>query len=799
MEKEMKTLTVMKCIQLWIAFLFIAFGYIGSIFALDTSLLFYLWFLLTAGYVAFVFLRSPVSFLRKNREVVLIMAILLLGIAVNIKYSSIYSIIRWMEVFILMFAAVIYTGRENLKAVRGTQLRIFRSITVLTFAITLGTIILSVFGPYFADHGMTSFFAADTEQIMQWNTDLKQMTMSGLYLNGNQTGLNAYCSAMLSFYLIGRKHNGFRWFDALNIIIQIIAVILSGCRSILVASIATFAIFVLNSGNRKARKLLLVFIFAAVVALVGATMTKMKYYSSPEDGLAMLLDRLSGNRYELWKESMFVFSKNKLFGVGLENLQSAAGTLIEGRSLIVYRDYTNAHNILVNLLAFTGLSGILVYSFFVRDCWHGLKRENKILLSFCVGMVVADCFDIFMIFTDKLPSLLFPMIAGYAMQKNLRGNKPFYFYSNLVEEDVYKELYQKEERPGQQAQKFNRLIAEGFQLNHRKITCCTSVLASEEIVDYRIRNLKNHGMYHYSVSFNLPVIKNLWNMAGAFFYTLYAEYGACVVDVLSIDNAVGALAAAKLRGMPTTGIITDLPEHFSGDETYAKIFYKIVSWCDSYVFLTEYMDEKLNPKHKPWIVMEGLCDATVKPERISEREKSIIFAGEIDEQNGVLTLAEAFNAWGDHGYDLYYYGSGEAMDLLRKTVESNPRVHIMGLVMNRELLKIMEKASLLVNPRPIHQDFVKYSFPSKVMEYMNTGTYHASSELACIPEEYFRYIGSLGDGSSQDILKFLKKFEQMTPEYMEQKASEAQNFVLTYKNNRIQTERIAEMLDSMYE
>jgi hypothetical protein len=85
------------------------------------------------------------------------------------------------------------------------------------------------------------------------------------------------------------------------------------------------------------------------------------------------------------------------------------------------------------------------------------------------------------------------------------------------------------------------------------------------------------------------------------------------------------------------------------------------------------------------------------------------------------------------------------------------------------------------------------------MEYMNTGTYHASSHLACIPDEYFEYIGDMGDGSTEDILKFLKEFEHMTPEYLNEQGRRAQEFVLKHKNNAVQAARIAELLDGMYE
>ncbi len=82
---------------------------------------------------------------------------------------------------------------------------------------------------------------------------------------------------------------------------------------------------------------------------------------------------------------------------------------------------------------------------------------------------------------------------------------------------------------------------------------------------------------------------------------------------------------------------------------------------------------------------------------------------------------------------------------------------------------------------------------------MNTGTYHASSHLVCIPEEYFCYIGDMGDGSVEDILRFFRAFEAMPAAAQEEMAEKAQQFVLKNKNNKVQAARIAALLDGMYE
>ncbi|MCR5449559.1 MAG: O-antigen ligase family protein [Solobacterium sp.] len=789
--------TSLKKIQLFTAFFCVCLGFFTDFIPFSTAFVFYVSFFAAAFYIAFAFFRSPKKMISQNRTNLLLLVTLFIGILANPEYSDVYSIVMLMELVMYLFASMCYTGRENMEEIGKWINMLFRVITVILFVLTSFTLLNGLFGTHYAGLLPRFLQVYPAEQYEQWHYELLHFCTGGLYHNGNQLALNAYISGMLSMYFLREKKSGLL-FDKVNLVIQLAGIAVSSCRSILIAVVFTAAYLVYHSGIKNGKKIMKAILLVSFLIMAVMTRNKLHYYFV-EDGLGELIQKLTGNRFLIWEECFSLFKHKPVFGVGLNNIQKAAVDLIGKKSVMRYRNYNNAHNIVINILSMTGLTGAVMFTFAGRDILHGLKRCGKYLVIMSAGLLFGDCLDIFVLFTNKLPSFLLPAIAGLGIRKMLAEPKHICFFTNAVEEDTYRKIFTKSVRPGQQSQKFNRLIAEGFKLNGNKVTCCTAVPVSAAIADYLIKKIKDHDIYHYSLSINIPGIKNIWNALAAFFYVMFAENAAVAVDTLSIDNAAGALLASKLRGFRSTGIVTDLPEHFSGDQTFSKIVYWIIRRCDSYVFLTKYMDERLNPKHKPWIVMEGLCDAQTVPEQAGERTRSMIFAGEIDPENGVLNLADAFLAWGYHGYDLYFYGNGKAMDTLKEKTKDDPHVHIMGLILNRELVEIMKNASLLLNPRPVHQDFVKYSFPSKVMEYMHTGTYHASTRLACIPDEYFNYIGDLGDGSPEDILKFLKAFENMPAGEMEEKGRQAQSFVLAEKNNRKQAGRIAELLEGLYE
>jgi len=89
---------------------------------------------------------------------------------------------------------------------------------------------------------------------------------------------------------------------------------------------------------------------------------------------------------------------------------------------------------------------------------------------------------------------------------------------------------------------------------------------------------------------------------------------------------------------------------------------------------------------------------------------------------------------------------------------------------------------------------VKYSFPSKTMEYMASGTPVLTTVLPGMPKEYHPYVFLLEDETADGIADMLTKVLAHSDEELFQKGNEARTFVLEQKNNVIQARKILEML-----
>ena len=145
---------------------------------------------------------------------------------------------------------------------------------------------------------------------------------------------------------------------------------------------------------------------------------------------------------------------------------------------------------------------------------------------------------------------------------------------------------------------------------------------------------------------------------------------------------------------------------------------------------------------------------------------------------------------------LHIYGPGDYVEQLKSVAREDDRVVYGGMLMNTEIVEKEQQATLLVNPRPTHEEFVKYSFPSKTMEYMASGTPVLTTVLPGMPLEYHPYVFLLEDETPGGIAAKLQEVLELSDETLFQKGCEARRFVLEEKNNIIQAKKILDMLRS---
>ena len=384
-----------------------------------------------------------------------------------------------------------------------------------------------------------------------------------------------------------------------------------------------------------------------------------------------------------------------------------------------------------------------------------------------------------------------------------------YGYSNCTDQLYEKIVAENHVSVLQPDQKYHGLMIKGFARNGAKVRCYSGLPINRAVtkrlfIHYQDEEEENVH-YHYYNTLNLPVFRQLMIFLSAFFSMLGVRkekdtYAIC--DCLNIANAYGLLFGAHLRKIPVTLIVTDLPDMMGTKTGVKKINNRLFKKADGFIFLTEAMNERLNHLHRPYIVMEGHVDADSTAPTEDERyetetgKKVIIYAGSLRKLYGIQNLVEGFLKTDIDQAELWIYGDGDYADELRQHAATDNRIKYMGVRGNPEIVREEQRAALLVNPRPAGPEYTRYSFPSKNMEYMVSGTPVLTTRLPGMPESYYPYIYLLDDETAEGIKNKLEEIFAESPEARYARGADAREYVLKEKTNVTQTGKIMKFLET---
>ena len=263
----------------------------------------------------------------------------------------------------------------------------------------------------------------------------------------------------------------------------------------------------------------------------------------------------------------------------------------------------------------------------------------------------------------------------------------------------------------------------------------------------------------------------------------------------------------RLFKTKTCCMVTDLPEYLykMGKQSavqsiltnhYSKKMVRCQSKYDLYVYLTEHMADRMGTKSSPSIIMEGFSDASIFDSIDSckkNKRKTLMYAGRLSEDFNIRTLLDAFlQIEGD--YELWLFGSGDMVDYINECAAKDNRITYFGKVDRKTLLEHQKAAHLLVSVKSSEEDHANYAFPSKILEYMVSGTAVASTTVGGIPKEYFDYIYPIKGNDVEAIRDALKEILETEASVLQQQGEKAREYATTEKNYSKQAKRIVDFL-----
>lgn len=405
----------------------------------------------------------------------------------------------------------------------------------------------------------------------------------------------------------------------------------------------------------------------------------------------------------------------------------------------------------------------------------------------------------------------------------MKQSKKLLYISPLCSENLINDIFNNSSiKPGLAVQKFHRLIVEGLSMHKEScyITTLSVIPVNTASHKKRFWNLSpeiiKNVRYNYVPMINLAIIKNiivfLYTFFKISFWNLFTDKSEKLIicDVLNLSQSAAALLACKITNKNIIAIITDLPNMLVANSSglkskknnlYKRLNSKLLSKFSGYILLTEQMNKVVNLYHKPFIIMEGLVDISMKTTHNTLETKSskriLLYAGGIYERYGIKKLIKAFMLLEADDLLLQIYGSGEMAENMPYYCNLDHRIKYFGIVPNDAVVKEQLSATLLINPRPTSEEFTKYSFPSKNMEYMASGTPLVTTLLPGMPKEYLKYVYLFEDESVEGMYETLNFILSKQKEELHYFGSKAKDFVLNNKSNFIQSLRLINFFETI--
>jgi glycosyltransferase involved in cell wall biosynthesis len=364
-------------------------------------------------------------------------------------------------------------------------------------------------------------------------------------------------------------------------------------------------------------------------------------------------------------------------------------------------------------------------------------------------------------------------------------------------------------KPSIAPQKFHYLLASGLAKFCQSIKSIsfTPVRLKSDVIKKVKNEYENQISFEYAPFASCSII----NSITIFMFTLFKiliysiKKGNCrvvvICDTLNLSQSAATVFASFILKIKIVALATDLPinQEISSFKMkhlptlfYSKILFFLFKKYHAYILLTEHMKKFIHDK--PFIVMEGLVQLSTNNNIFKKikgnKKRIIIYAGGLYKVYGIEILIHAFLNLKFEDIELHFYGTGDMIDKIKTYMNNDNRIQYMGVISNDKISEIFNEAYLLVNPRFSNAEYTLYSFPSKNIEFMTSGTPLVTTRLKGIPNEYFNYCFVFESETVEGISKTLNTLLLKEPVELLNFGIKAKQFVLQNKNNIIQAERI---------
>ncbi|MEG1142166.1 MAG: glycosyltransferase [Clostridia bacterium] len=309
---------------------------------------------------------------------------------------------------------------------------------------------------------------------------------------------------------------------------------------------------------------------------------------------------------------------------------------------------------------------------------------------------------------------------------------------------------------------------------------------------------------------NLPIIKQFIREKNTYHFLKKEIINKQPIVIFTYDLYLPYLKALnKLNknfdNLTICPVVTDLPNQygFKKKEGLIKSYFRkrmgikqlrLIKGFDKYILISKYMKDVLDVEKKDTLVIEGIASKFNASRWELIKYKTILYTGTLDEVFGIKALIDSFQYIKDNDFRLVICGKGNLESYIYDKSLIDKRICYKGYCTKQEISHLMDTALVMINPRNNEDEYTKYSFPSKTMEYLLSGKPMIGYKLDGIPDEYDSHIYYISGSSSKCIAKKIMEICNKDVNELKHFGDNARNFILKEKGYIKQGEKIGKFI-----
>ena len=262
----------------------------------------------------------------------------------------------------------------------------------------------------------------------------------------------------------------------------------------------------------------------------------------------------------------------------------------------------------------------------------------------------------------------------------------------------------------------------------------------------------------------------------------------------SIEITLAVVVISKLYRIKTSSLLIDTAlGNFRPDTIWNKYLYfcyahgeQLYQYLDGCMALNPRVFNYLGLSQKPThLTKVGYTDCADYLPRVREPgRKTVIYTGSLMYYDGTEELLDAAVQLAEHGIDLHIYGSGPLLETVKQFSAQYDNIKYMGYLPNSKIQGVLAGADFLINPRIPYFYTDIFGFPSKIIEYLLSGTPVITTAFSAMPNAYREFVYLISEPSSTGIQDAILAAVYDDPARQEHKARVAYHYIKAHYQYR---------------